>query len=324
MRSTPFVKTLCLTIATTLAVPSVVMAAPPPSTPAGDPNTMTPEQKLQVAKQLFGEGNAALESGDAATALTKFEDAYYNYTPDRHKFNFNIAQAAYATGDCVKARAAFQRFLDLVSEDPNRGEAQVKIMEIDKSGCATAQPEPTTATPVTSNNPDTGFTEGDDDAPVLQGTKQQREDKIERERDAADAKKASPLVIAGAAIAVVGLGVTVGGIASIAIANKRANELADLASPGATGFPQGNYADDDVFDKDRNQLPRLNTASVIMLVAGPALLVTGVALLAVGVKQKKGKKKKAEVARGRARPELVGFGPTTLPRGAGASATVRF
>jgi tetratricopeptide (TPR) repeat protein len=335
MRSTPFAKTLCLTVATALALPCVApsvasaagVIAPPPSSPAGDPSTMTPEQKLDRAKQLFGEGNAALEAGDAATALARFEDAYLNYTPDRHKFNFNIGQAAYAIGDCVKARAAFQRFLDLVPADPNRGDAQVKVMEIDRSGCANVQPTTTDPTPVTNTTPSGPTTEDEEDAPVLTGRKQEREQAIERERDAADSKKTSPLVIAGAALTVVGVGVLVGGVASLAIANKKANELADLASPGATGFPAGNYADDDVFDKDRNQLPRLNTAAVIMMIAGPALLVGGITMLAIGVSRKKkaGKQKKREAqARAHTRPQLIGIGPSMLPRGAGASAMLRF
>lgn len=327
MRSTVIAKTLCLTVATALALPSVAIAAPPPSGPAGDPASMTPEQKLQMAKQLFGEGNAALSAGDAATALQKFEEAYYSYTPDRHKFNFNIGSAAYETGDCVKARAAFQRFLDLVPDDPNRGDAQVKIMEIDRSGCANAQPTTTTpATTTTTTTPTTsgGFSDDEEDAPVLQGSKQQREDKIERERAAADAKKKSPFLIAGAVLTGVGVLGVVGGAVSLGLANKKANDLANLASPGNTGFPDGDYADDEVFDLDRNKLPRNNVATVVFFCAGGALLISGVALLAVYGKQKKAAKRGGDEARLRKRPQLVGLGPAALPRGGGAAATLRF
>src|SRR5262249_30895253 len=110
-------------------------------------------------------------------------------------------------------------------------------------------------------------------------------------------------------------------------ANKKANDLAHLASPGNTGFPDGNYADDKVFDLDRNKLPRNNVATVVFFVAGGALLVTGVALLVVNGKRKKSAKKEAteaDAAPAGARPQLSGSVPSALPRGGGAPATLRF
>lgn len=320
MRSTPLAKSLSLVLATTLSIPTVALAAPPPASPGADPASMTPEQKLERAKQLFGEGLAALEAGDNATALNRFEDAYNNYTPDRHKFNFNIGTAAYGVGDCVKARAAFQRFLDLVADDPNRGEAQVKIMEIDRSGCANVAPT-TTTTPTTTST----VTEDDEeDSPILSSKRSEREDTIERERDAKDAKRASPLLISGALLTGLGGAGIIGGAVSLALANKKANHLADLASPGATGFPEGDYADDEVFDLDRNKLPRNNAATIVLFTAGGVMLVTGVALLVVHAKRKKGSKKNADDEAAVRRVKLVGVGPSALPRGGGASATLRF
>lgn len=315
-----FAKSLSLVLATTLSLPTVAMAAPPPASPGADPAAMTPEQKLERAKQLFGEGLAALEAGDNATALNRFEDAYGNYAPDKHKFNFNIGTAAYGVGDCVKARAAYQRFLDLVADDPNRGEAQVKIMEIDRSGCANVAP--VTTTPVTTTTTAPADDEGDD-APVLTSKRDEREDTIEKERDAKDAKRKSPLMITGALLTGLGAAGVIGGAVSLALANKKANDLADLASPGATGFPEGDYADDEVFDLDRNKLPRNNAMTVVFFVAGGAMLATGVALLVVDGKRKKKAKKGDDTAALR-RVELVGAGPTLLPRGGGAGATLRF
>lgn len=328
MRAPVFAKSLCLALSTTLSVPAVVFAAPPPSSPGADPSTMTPEQKLERAKQLFGEGTTALEASDYTTALSRFEDAYYNYTPDRHKFNFNIGLAAYGTGDCVKAKAAFQRFLDLVADDPNRGEAQVKIMEIERSGCANVAPTTTTTTTTTTTQVD----DENDDAPVLESRQSQRDEAIERERDAVDAKRKSPLMITGALLTGLGAAGVIGGAVSLALANKKANELANLASPGPTGFPAGDYADDEVFDLDRNKLPRNNVGTVVFFTAGSVLLVTGVALLAVYAKNKKkaAKRKSREdddaddEARAPRRVQLTGFGPSALPRGMGASATLRF
>lgn len=329
---------LSLCLATALVVPfgpsasafaaGAVALAPAPGAPA-DPAAMTPEQKLEKAKQLFGEGNAALEAGDAVTALARFEDAYFNYTPERHKFNFNIGVAAYAAGDCVKAKAAWQRFLDLVPEDPNRGEAQLKILEIDKSGCANVAP--TTTTPSTTTT--APIEDEGEDAPILTSRRNEREDVIERERDTADAKRTHPLVIAGAVLTGVGAGLTVGGIVSAVLANQTANKLADLASPGPTGFPGGNYADDEVFDLDRNKLRAQNTAYLVMLPLGGALLVTGVVVLAIGVKkQKQARKSTGADAAPDSPPEearlpkarFVGGGPTLLKGGAGVGATIRF
>ena len=337
MLSSLVARPLSLCLAASLVLPTsatafaagAVVAAPAPGAPA-DPAAMTPEQKLEKAKQLFGEGNAALEAGDAATALARFEDAYFNYTPDRHKFNFNIGVAAYAAGDCVKAKAAWQRFLDLVPEDPNRGEAQLKILEIDKSGCANVAPTTTTTTPTTTAPVD----DGEDDAPILTSRRDEREDVVERERDTADAKRTHPMVIAGAVLTGVGAGLTVGGIVAAVLANRTANELADLASPGPTGFPGGNYADDDVFDLDRNKLRAQNTAYLVMLPLGGVLLVSGVVVLALGVKKQKAARRKMGVDESDdsgppeearlPRARFVGGGPTLLKGGAGVGATIKF
>lgn len=314
----PFAKSLSVVLAATLSIPTVVFAAPPPASPGGDPAMMTPEQKLERAKQLFGEGLAALEAGDNATALNRFEDAYNNYAPDKHKFNFNIGTAAYGVGDCVRARAAFQRFLDLVPDDPNRGDAQVKIMEIDRSGCANVAPTTTTPPLSTGTAPIDDETE---DAPVLTSKRSAREEDIERERDADDAKRVSPLLISGALLTGLGAAGVIGGAVSIALANKKANDLANLASPGPTGFPEGDYADDEVFDLDRNKLPRNNVMTIVLFTAGGAMLATGIALLVVNGKRKKASKKKSDDT---ARLQLMGVGPSALPRGGGASATLRF
>lgn len=333
MLRTVAARSLSLGLAVALALPSgsaFAGAAPAPGSP-GDPAAMTPEQKLEKAKQLFGEGNAALEAGDAATALARFEDAYLNYTPDRHKFNFNIGVAAYAAGDCVKAKAAFQRFLDLVPEDPNRGEAQLKILEIDRSGCAAAQPTTTTTTPTTTT---TVPTDEEDDAPILTSRRDERDDVIERERDTANAKRTHPMVIAGAVLTGVGGALAIGGIVSAVLANQTANELADLASPGPTGFPSGDYADEEVFNLDRNKLRAQNTAYLVMLPLGSALLVSGIVVLAIGVKKQKaaragikgsggGDSAPAEDAR-LPKARFVGGGPTLLRGGAGVGATIKF
>ena len=119
------------------------------------------------------------------------------------------------------------------------------------------------------------------------------------------------------------------------LANRTANKLADLASPGPTGFPGGNYADDEVFDLDRNKLRAQNTAYLVMLPLGGVLLVSGVVVLALGVKKQKQARRKmggADEGESDSPPEearlprarFVGGGPTLLKGGAGVGASFKF
>ncbi len=100
------------------------------------PHEMTDEEKLQRAKALYLEGQRAFERGEPEFALVAWEEAYNEYVPMMHVFSFNIGQAALEAGDCVKARVAFQRFLDLVAEHPARAEAAEHLLIIERSGCA--------------------------------------------------------------------------------------------------------------------------------------------------------------------------------------------
>lgn len=285
---------------------------------------MSDEEKLDTAKTLYGEGDAALASGDAATALAKFEDAYNTYAPSFHVFNFNIGLAAMELGDCVKAKTAFQRFLDLVAEHPSRGQAQEKLLEIERSGCATAQPATPEPAPVPVTTAPTE--EDNQDAPELTSRRSEREDAAEEEREEEDANRASGKLIAGAALTAIGGGALIGGAVSLGIASRRANELADLASPGATGFPEGDYSDEDVANLDRKGLPNANTAAIGLLVGGGVLTAVGVTLIVLDVTQKKkaGNKPGDANARAKPRPHLTAFGPTVTRGGVGATATLRF
>ena len=305
-----------------LALSSSLALAPLPALASNlvqDPSTMSDEDKMNMAKQLYGEGDAALNDGDAATALTKFEDAYNNYAPSLHIFNHNIGLAALELGDCVKAKTSFQRFLDLVPDHPARSQAQEKLLEIERSKCdeqQAAQPEPAavvTPAPVSAEH-------DNQDAPELTSRRSEREDAIEEERDETDAKRASGKLIAGAALTAVGAAGLIGGGVSLGIASRRANDLASLASPGATGFPEGDYSDDDVANLDRNGLPAANTAAIALFVGGGVLAVVGATLIVLDVRDKKAGDKNAR-AKG---PRLTSIGPTFMRGGGGAGATVRF
>jgi hypothetical protein len=309
---------LALVLSTSLAFPSIAFASS--ATDGPDPSTMSDEERVEQAKILYGEAEGSFADGDFTTALAKYEEAYHVYAPQLHVFNINIGMAAYETGDCVKAKTALQRFLDLVTDHPGRGAAQEKLIAIERSGCANVAPVDDDPPPLTSTAP---VTDDGDDAPILTSRKDERDEEIDKERKQRDSKKASPMLIAGAALTAAGGLALIGGAVSLGLANRRANNLADLASPGPTGFPDGNYADDEVFNLDRNQLPANNTATVVLFVAGGILAVTGVALLAVDITRKKrggapGSKNAS------AEPRRMAIAPGFLPGGGGATASLRF
>jgi hypothetical protein len=313
---------IAVALATALSLPSAAFAAQPAGSP--DPASMSEDQKMERAKGLYGEADAAFQAGDFANALAKFEEAYNYYAPQLHLFNYNIGAAAYELGDCAKAKTAFQRFLDLVPDHPERGSAQEKLIEIERSGCA--QAAAATAPPPVTTTTLTPATEDDDDSPLLTSKKDEREEASERERDEKDAKKTDPLLLTGIILTAVGGASLIGSGVSVGLARSKANRLADLASPGSTGFPDGNYSDDEVFNLDQTRLPGNNTATIALLVGGVVVTGVGVGLLVVGLKRQKAKRAKVgdKNASAPTRPHLAGFGPSLLPRGGGASASVRF
>lgn len=312
---------IAVALATALSMPSAAFAAQPAGSP--DPASMSDEDKMARAKALYGEGDAAFQSGDFSTALAKFEEAYNYYAPSLHLFNFNIGAAAYELGDCVKAKTAFQRFLDLVPDHPERGTAQEKLIEIERSGCA--QPVATTTPPPVTTTTTTVMEE-DEDAPLLTSKKDERDAASERERDEKDAKKTDPLLLTGIILTAAGGAALIGSGISVGLARSKANRLADLASPGPTGFPDGNYSDDEVFNLDQTRLPGNNAATIGLLVGGAVVTGVGVGLLVVGLKRQKAKRAKLgdKNASAPQHPHLTGLGPALLPGGGGASASVRF
>ncbi len=308
---------LSTVLATALALPTPVSAAQP-----ADLSAMSDDEKLERAKALFGEGNAAVDLGDFSLAVTKFEEAYYTYAPNLHVFNYNIGNAAFELGDCVKAKQAFQRFLDLVPDHPERGSAQERLVEIESSNCA-QPPAAVATTPVPTATPaaqPAASIDDIDDAPILSSRRSERQTKIEDERTKDASTHASGLLVAGGVLAGLGVAALAGGGVSLLLANRKAKDLADAASPGDIGFPEGNYADGEVYDLDRKGLPNNNLATLALFGGGGALLVTGITLMVVNVVRKK---KNSDVA-SHQRPQLIGLGASVLPRGAAAAATVRF
>lgn len=99
--------------------------------PSGPGAKVTKEQ-LDYSKQMFGEGEAAMEAGDFATALAKFQEGY-RYAPHLHVFTYNIASAANALSDCRTAFTYYRMFIDLVPEHPKREEVQARYAELEQS-----------------------------------------------------------------------------------------------------------------------------------------------------------------------------------------------
>ncbi len=318
---------------------STASSIPPPT--LGDPAEMANEDRTASAMTLYQQGAALLEDGKALEAMHKYEEAYHQYAPDRHVFNYNIGWAAFEAGQCDAAAEAFQAFLDLVADHELRGSAQEQMLAIQRGQCqdATVPTGATTTTTAangaTATPPATTLPPPSDvyDGPPLESEETKRKKQIEIERATADDAKKSGMLIGGAvATAVGGLGL-IGGAISLGLANKKANDLADLASPGPTGFPNGDYGSDNVFDLDRNKLPANNAATIALFAGGGVLTAVGVTLITLDVRKRKNGGRalddnantpsKGATAK-RRRVRLRGLAATPTRRGLTASATVAF
>jgi hypothetical protein len=196
-------------------------------------------------------------------------------------------------------------------------------MEIDRSGCAQQQQQPTpvptpTPAPLAEEDP---LADAEEDAPILESRATERERAAEEERQLEDKDKRSGMFIGGVVMLSVGLGSLVGSGVSLILARQKAKKLADLASPTGIGFPSGDYADQETYDLEREKLPANNIATIVLLGAGVALTGVGIALLVVDKKRGGGKGGKKAKKDG---PELTAIGPAVTPGGAGVAAQLSF
>lgn len=332
--------TLCFGLATSLALPSPAFAArtitvtQDPSMP--DPNTLTDEQKMETAKRLYGEAEALFAEGKYPEAMVKYEAAYFQYAPSLHLFNFNIGQAAFEAGDCAKAKTAYQRFLDLVPDNPHRANAQERLIEIERTGCAQAAPAPAPTPAAAEPAPVAGPRASDyEDGPDLSSRRSEREEAAEREREKMDAESRGPKFVAGVTLISIGAAAAIGGAVTLGIAAGMKNELESDMAPGPTGYPTGDYSDEQTYQKEAVTLPALNVTSGVLLGVGGAALVTGAVLVALDAKRRKAAKgaggdeespgDDAPTARTkRRRAKLIGVAPAIFRGGGGAAAAVRF
>ncbi len=271
------------------------------------------QQQIEYAKQQFAEAEELLAEGKYAEAVQKYETAY-RYAPEFHALNYNIGVAAKQAGDCMKAKLAFQRFLDLVPEHEMRADAEEQLREIEASGCAaTPPPEPGAAGAVV-----------DDDAPALTSRRREREEAAAAEAAEEDEpRKMNTLMLAGVGLMAGGGALALsGGIAGI-IAGVNAKKLQKLDQPGPIGFSSASYADTDVFQMDVTRKNAGITAAILAPVGG-ALLITGIALYVVGKKKKQGAGADAGEGGETARVRLEAVGPVLHRGGGGLAASVRF
>lgn len=310
-----------------LALCASLAAVPlPASAQQPDPASMSDEEKLELAKKLYAEAEAALNDDKPAEALAKFEQAYNDYAPELHLFNVNIGIAAEAVGDCIKAKKAFERFLDLVDKHKARKEAQARLLQIERSKCVEEQEERErlAAEEAAAALQVEASEEGDNyDAPVLEANPLSEEPEDEEPTRNVRAK-----FLAGVVLTSVGGAALIGAGVSLGIANSRARELADLSSPGnTTGFSEAVYSDEEVAQLHQRGLPAANGASMGLFIGGGVLAATGITLIVLD-RVGKGNEQEAvegdgETARRRG-PRLTGLGPTIMRGGGGAAATLRF
>lgn len=331
---------LSVLLCTSLAQPTVALAAPPPPPPpAGsaaaaaqpenppDPASVTPEERLNWAKKLFKEAKEAHDREDFYNSVIKFEQAY-SFAPDKHIFAYNIGQDAWELKDCARVKQYLELFL--VKEN-NNAELRKKAQELLQK--TENNPECVTGGPAGGGGGGGAGAGGATKAGG--GTTSSRpatdtEDPLalkKRDRDGGDdgeepkKRGASGLLIGGVVLAVLGVGAAGGGVATFAIASGKAKSIEEAAAPGGMikTFPQGQYGGD-VAD-DMASLKTLNTVMPILLAAGGALLVGGIAMIVID----RGNKKKGKgFYAGQKKVELVGLGASPMRGGAAASLSLRF
>jgi hypothetical protein len=317
-------------IALVALIPNLALAQvpPPPSGSAPEPAPaaapapapqaeLSEEEKLNRAKTLYGEGEEAYAAGDYVTATQKYEEAYYLF-PGKHGFAHKVGIAAWAAGDCVKADEYLRHFTTYATGEKYEAkleEAKKILGEIAIQGCAAKadpEPAPMTAEPTP---------EASEDAPILTSRSSEREKEAEKARREAASNKRGGLFIGGLVLTIGGGLAVGGGLVTLFMARGNANALAEASSNNtATGFPTGDYSDSATYRKDQN-LDTLNLVTPILLGAGGLMVAGGAVMLVLDAKKRKGGGGKNAKANG---AELSAIGPTMLPGGAGASATVKF
>lgn len=306
---------------TCLLVPSLIV---PRVALAQDPNAeLSPEQKLEKAKGLYGEAEKAFAAGDYVTAVQKYEEAYF-LVPEKVGFAHKVGITAWKLGDCNKADEYLKHYVQYETNTEKNGdkieESKKIIGEIAVSGCATPKPQPADTSGGGGGGGTTEPNVGNDEPELTSG----RDERQQSDDGGGGEKKKKGLLIGGAVM--LGLGVAAAGAGAGVLGKAQSNvsKLEDLSSNATpTFFPEGNFADDEPYNLDK-QLDTLNPVGIACLAAGGVLIAGGAALIAVhAVKQKKANGN-ANLRRKSNAPRLTGLGVSPMPGGAAAGASIRF
>ncbi|MEM6990879.1 MAG: hypothetical protein AAF721_10290 [Myxococcota bacterium] len=71
--------------------------------------SLSPEQRLERARELYGEGLRAFDEGNHEAAALTFEEAYAYEA--KHQLLFNAGVAWQKAGDCCRAELRFREFI---------------------------------------------------------------------------------------------------------------------------------------------------------------------------------------------------------------------
>ena len=146
-----------------------------------------------------------------------------------------------------------------------------------------------------------------------------------------DREAKGPKFVAGVTLISVGAAALVGGGVTLGVAAGMKNDLEGEMAPGPTGYPPGDYSDEQTYQKDAITLPALNITTGVLLGVGGAALVAGAVLVALENKEHKARnapaptedEDAAPTAR-RKRARLIGVAPAIFRGGGGAAAAIQF
>ncbi|MEE9382228.1 MAG: hypothetical protein V3V08_02295 [Nannocystaceae bacterium] len=309
---------------------------------------LSDDEKLDKARQIYGQAEQELQANRYAAAANLYEEAYY-LVPTKHGFAFKVGMSAFKAGDCPRADEYLKHFLKYGNQDKHGekiSEAKLTLGEISASGCAQPSapaatgPAPSKVAPTTGNHTSAVATTAPaqveeaapiEDQPELSSSRSRRADAAANARDDADRERRGPMFVAGLLLTGVGVAALGVGGTTLVLANNTANKLADLSSnTTATGFPPGDFSlgkDDPICSSDPDSCPyilhtRLETLNYITPIAlggGGVALLAGVTLLLLERRRRGGEDDVAGNA-----VALRAIGPMLVPRGAGAAATIQF
>lgn len=271
-----------------------------------DPESLDDDARVERAKKFYIEAENFAEKKEWEEAIVRYEEAY-RMVPEKHGFAYKVGVAAWAIRDCLLAKEYLEHLLSYGSDQDKLAdkvaEAESIIAEIEKSGCAE---EAEAAAAVVEENPLEL-----EESPLVAGS-------ADEAAEASDEPKNKMKIGAWALIGtgVVGLG---GGVATLIVAKSTATELETLTGNSTTP-PIGDYAcrDDEApcpYTLEK-RLTGMNILTPVALSVGVAALGTGVVLLILDAKSAGKSSEKDSVA--------ATVGPMWLPRGGGATATLRF